>query len=78
MATIGRQAKQHFLKYLPSSHFPALRGSPWITVGERERTHALHGEMLYTTTSSAASDASVGASIDAPQVASRLVLHVFV
>ena len=55
------------------SHFPALRGSPWITVGERERTHALHGEMLYPTTPSAPPDASVGASVGAPQIGSRLV-----
>ena len=61
-------------KNLPPSYFPAFRGPPWITVGECERTHTLHGEMLYATTSSAAPDASVGASIGAPQVVPRLAL----
>ena len=42
--------------------------SPWITVDERERTHALPGEILYPLTSSAASSPSTGASIGAPQV----------
>jgi len=60
-------------KYRPPSHFPTLRVSPWITVGESERTHALHGELLYPTTPSAAPDASVGASVGAPQIGSRLV-----
>ena len=63
---------------LCGSHFPALRGSPWITVGECERTHALHGEMLYPTTPSAAPDASARASVGAPQIGSRLVLHLLV
>ena len=48
-------------KYLTPSHFSSPRGSPWITVGERERTHALHGDILYPTTSSAAPDASARA-----------------
>ena len=60
-------------KYLTLSHFSALRESPWITVDERECTHPLHGEMLYPTTPSAAPDASVGASVSAPQIGSRLV-----
>ena len=60
-------------KYPTPSHFPALRGSPWITGGECECTHALHGEMLYPTTSSAVPDASVGASVGGPQIGSRLV-----
>ena len=60
-------------KYLTLSHFPALRGSPWIAVDERESTHALRGELLYPTTPSAAPDASVGASVGAPQIGSRLV-----
>ena len=38
MATIGRQAKQHSLKYLTPNHFRALRGMSLIAVGERERT----------------------------------------
>jgi len=61
-------------KYPTPSHFPALRGTPWITVGECECTHSLHGELLYPTTPSAAPEASVGASIGAPQVAPRLAL----
>ena len=59
-------------------HFSPLRGTPLITVGERERTHALHGDILYPTTSSAAPDASARASVSAPQVAPRLVLYLFV
>ena len=62
-------------KYLSSSHFSALRGTSWITVGECEHTYALHGEMLYPTTPSADPDASVGASVGVPQIGSRLVLH---
>ena len=54
-------------KHLTPSHFPALRGPPWITVDESERTHALYGEMLYPTAPSAAPDASVRASVGAPQ-----------
>ena len=65
-----RQAK-HSSMYLTLSHFLALRGSPWITVGERERTHALHGNILYPTISSAAPDASARASVGAPQVPRR-------
>ena len=41
--------------------------TPWIAVGERERTHTLHGEILYSTTSSAR------ASVGAPQIAPMLV-----
>ena len=72
MAVLNIQGKgqaKHSSIYLTPSHFSALRGSPRITVGERGRTHALHGEMLYPTTPSAAPDASVGA----PQIGSRLV-----
>ena len=65
-------------KHLLPSHFPTLRGSPWITVGERERTHALHGEMLHLTTPSAAPGASARASVGAPQIGSRLALYLFV
>jgi len=65
-------------RHLPPSRFSALRRSPWITVGGRERTHALHGEMLYPTIPSAAPDASAGASVGAPQIGSRLVLYSFV
>ena len=65
-------------KYLTPSHFSALRGSLWITVGERERTHALHDEMLYPTKPSAAPDASARAFVGAPQIGSRLVLYLFV
>jgi len=53
-----------YLLVRETSYFEPFVGSPWITVGERERTHALHGEMLYPTAFSAASSASVGA----PQV----------
>ena len=42
--------------------------SPWITVGERERTRALSGEIFYLSTSFAASAVSAGASVSAPQV----------
>ena len=63
--------------HLPSSHLPSLRESPLIAVGERDRTHALHGEILYPSTSSAAPDAFARASVGAPQVAPRLV-HVYV
>jgi len=56
-------------RHLTPSHFLSLRGLPWITVGERERTHAFHGDMLYLTTSSVAPDASARASIGAPQIA---------
>ena len=48
---------------LPSPHV-----SPLIVVGERERTRALHGEVLYPLTSSAASAPSAGASVGALQV----------
>ena len=50
----------------------SFSGSPWITVGERERTHALHGEMLYPTISSAAPDASARASVGALQISTLL------
>jgi len=53
---------------LCENHFPALRGMPLITVGERERTHALHGEVLYPTTPSATPDPSVEVSVGEPQV----------
>jgi len=46
-----------------------------ITIGEHERTHALHDETLYPTTPSAAPDTSARASVGAPQVAPRLVLY---
>ena len=49
-------------------HFSPLRGSPLISVVERECTHALHDEILYPSTSSAAHDASARASVGAPQV----------
>ena len=56
-------------------HFPPLRGTPLITVSERERTHALHGDILYPTTSFKAPDASARASVGAPQVVPRLILY---
>ena len=52
----------------PLSHLPSLRESPLIVVGERERTGALHGEILYPSTSSAASSAFARASVSMPQV----------
>ena len=58
-------------------HFLSLRGTRLITVGEAERTHALHGEILYPTTSSAAPDTSARASIGASQVAPSYVLQWF-
>jgi len=48
-------------------HLPPLRGSPSIVVGERERTHALPGEILYPSTFSAASTPSARASVGAPK-----------
>ena len=65
-------------RHLLSSLFLALRESPWITIDEREHTHALHGELLYPTAPSAAPDASARASVGAPQIGSRLVLYLFV
>ena len=53
-------------------HLSSLRRTLLIAVGECERTHALHGGTIYPTTSSATSDASVGAT----QVAPRLV-HIY-
>ena len=58
-------------------HLSPLRRSSLIAVGECERTHALHGEILYLSISSAAPNASARASVGAPQVAPRLV-HVYV
>jgi len=43
-------------------HLLPLCGSPSIAVSERERTHALSGEILYPSTSFAASAPFVGAS----------------
>jgi len=58
-------------------HLPSLRGTPLITLGERERTHALHGELLYPTTSFAAPDASARASVGAPQSLATLCESLF-
>ena len=55
------------------SHLSSLCRSPLITVGERERTHVLHGEILYPTTPIAAPDASARAFVGAPQIAPKLV-----
>ena len=60
------------------SYSEPFSGSPWIAVGECERTHALHGEMLYPVTPSAVPDASARASVGVPQIGSRLVLYLFV
>ena len=45
----------------------SLRVSLLIVIGERKLTRALHDEILYPSTSSAASSASVGVSVGAPQ-----------
>ena len=50
--------------------------SPWVTAGERERTCALPGEILYLSTSSAASAANVGAPQASPMVVSPFSLSV--
>ena len=55
------------LKTHPPWHIPPLRLSSSIAVGERERTRALHGEILYPSTSSAASALSAGTSVRAQQ-----------
>jgi len=47
--------------------------SPWVAAGERERTCALPGEILYLSTSSAA---SVGAPQASPMVVSPFSLSV--
>ena len=49
----------------------------WITVGEREQTNALHDEMLYPTTPSAAPDASARASVGTPQITTLLCESTF-
>jgi len=50
---------------LSHGHCPSFTSS-WIAVGERERTRALPGEILYPSTSSAASAASARAFVGAP------------
>jgi len=61
------------LKHPTPSYFPALRGMPLIDVGESANApHALHGELLHPTTPSAIPDASVGASVGAPQITTLL------
>ena len=62
------QQASNFMRHLPLSHLSSLCVSLLIAVGERERTRALHGEILYPSTPFAASDPSAGASVGAPQV----------
>jgi len=56
------------VRFLPPSHFPSLRVSSLIVVGDRECTHALHGDILYPTTSSVAPAVSARASVDGLQI----------
>ena len=58
--------QESYFHMCEASYSEPFSGSPWIAVGERERTHTFHDEMLYPTTSSAAPDAFAGASVGAP------------
>jgi len=51
-------------------HFSISRQLPPITVGERERTRALRGEILCLSTSSTTSTSSTGASVGSTLLAS--------
>ena len=55
-------------KSLLRTIFGLSAGCHWSSPASAKTPHALHGELLYPTTPSATPDASVGASVRAPQV----------
>ena len=65
-------------KSLLRAIFGLSAGCRWSSSASAYAPHALRGELLYPTTLSATPYASVGASVGAPQIGSRLALHFIV